>query len=135
MTSATGSTLSLRGFALALGALLGAQTTGGAQTPPLPPPGQSQQALQQAIMQNPGLADSLRRRLQASGLTPEQITVQQAQKLLDSLRFWGALDRNFRYVKGAASNDPETGLRAVAALRALTERLEFLQIENARNAK
>jgi DNA-binding NarL/FixJ family response regulator len=34
--------------------------------------------------------------------------------------------------EGAASNDPETGLRAVAALRALTERLEFLQIENAR---
>jgi polysaccharide biosynthesis/export protein len=29
--------------------------------------------LQQAIMQNPGLADSLRRRLQGSGLTPEQI--------------------------------------------------------------
>ena len=34
--------------------------------------------------------------------------------------------------EGAASNDPETGLRAVAALRGLTERLEFLQIENAR---
>ena len=34
--------------------------------------------------------------------------------------------------EGAASNDPETGLRAVAALRTLTERLEFLQIENAR---
>jgi IS30 family transposase len=34
--------------------------------------------------------------------------------------------------EGAASNDPETGLRAVAALRALTEQLEILQIENAR---
>ena len=34
--------------------------------------------------------------------------------------------------EGAASNDPEVGLRAVAALRALTERLEVLQVENAR---
>ncbi|WP_069467011.1 helix-turn-helix domain-containing protein [Actinacidiphila rubida] len=34
--------------------------------------------------------------------------------------------------EGAASNDPEVGLRAVAALRELTERLEILQIENAR---
>jgi CRP-like cAMP-binding protein len=34
--------------------------------------------------------------------------------------------------EGAASNDPDVGLRAVAALRELTERLEILQIENAR---
>src|ERR1700730_1425763 len=34
--------------------------------------------------------------------------------------------------EGAASNAPETGLRAVAALRALTERLEILQVGNAR---
>jgi DNA-directed RNA polymerase specialized sigma24 family protein len=32
----------------------------------------------------------------------------------------------------AASNDPDVGLRAVAALRALTERLEILQVEHAR---
>jgi hypothetical protein len=32
----------------------------------------------------------------------------------------------------ATSNDPDVGLRAVAALRALTERLEILQIERAR---
>jgi DNA-binding NarL/FixJ family response regulator len=32
----------------------------------------------------------------------------------------------------AASNDPDIGLRAVAALRALTERLEILQVDNAR---
>lgn len=32
----------------------------------------------------------------------------------------------------AASNDPDVGLRAVAALKALTERLEELQVENAR---
>jgi DNA-binding NarL/FixJ family response regulator len=34
--------------------------------------------------------------------------------------------------EGAASKDPDVGLRAVAALRALTERLEVLQVDNAR---
>ena len=32
----------------------------------------------------------------------------------------------------AASNDPDVGLRAVAALRTLTEELETLQVTNAR---
>ncbi len=32
----------------------------------------------------------------------------------------------------AASADPDVGLRAVAALRVLTERLEILQVDNAR---
>jgi len=32
----------------------------------------------------------------------------------------------------AASNDPDVGLRAVAALRILTEQLEILQVDNAR---
>jgi polysaccharide biosynthesis/export protein len=39
----------------------------------VPPPAQAQSALQQAIQQNPGLADVLRQRLQQSGLTPDQI--------------------------------------------------------------
>ena len=34
--------------------------------------------------------------------------------------------------EGAAGNDPDIGLRAVAALRALTEQLEHLQVDNAR---
>jgi DNA-binding NarL/FixJ family response regulator len=34
--------------------------------------------------------------------------------------------------QNAASTDPDTGLRAVASLRALTERLEIIQVENAR---
>jgi DNA-directed RNA polymerase specialized sigma24 family protein len=34
--------------------------------------------------------------------------------------------------EGAASTDPDIGLRAVAALRALAERLEILQVQNAR---
>ena len=32
----------------------------------------------------------------------------------------------------AASNDPDVGLRAVAALRVLTEQLEILQVDSAR---
>jgi DNA-binding NarL/FixJ family response regulator len=32
----------------------------------------------------------------------------------------------------ASSADPDVGLRAVAALRVLTERLELLQVDNAR---
>ena len=34
--------------------------------------------------------------------------------------------------EGATSNDPDAGLRAVAALRVLAERLEILQVQNAR---
>jgi DNA-directed RNA polymerase specialized sigma24 family protein len=34
--------------------------------------------------------------------------------------------------ESAASTDPDVGLRAVAALRALAERLEMLQVDNAR---
>lgn len=34
--------------------------------------------------------------------------------------------------EGAASSDPDVGLRAVAALRTLTEELEILQVDNAR---
>jgi DNA-binding NarL/FixJ family response regulator len=34
--------------------------------------------------------------------------------------------------EAAASSDPDRGLRAVAALRVLTERLEILQVDNAR---
>ena len=42
------------------------------------------------------------------------------------------METTLEIAEGAASNDPEVGLRAVAALRALTERLEVLQVENAR---
>lgn len=35
--------------------------------------------------------------------------------------------------KAAGSSDPEVGLRAVAALRELADRLEALQVGNARN--
>lgn len=42
------------------------------------------------------------------------------------------MEQTLQLAESAASNDPETGLRAVAALRVLTERLELLQVENAR---
>jgi AraC-like DNA-binding protein len=43
-----------------------------------------------------------------------------------------AMESTLEIAEGAASSDPDTGLRAVAALRELTERLEILQVENAR---
>jgi DNA-directed RNA polymerase specialized sigma24 family protein len=42
------------------------------------------------------------------------------------------MESTLEIARGAASDDPEVGLRAVAALRALAERLEVLQVENAR---
>ena len=43
-----------------------------------------------------------------------------------------AMQSTLEIAEGAAGNDPDIGLRAVAALRALTERLEILQVDNAR---
>jgi DNA-binding NarL/FixJ family response regulator len=42
------------------------------------------------------------------------------------------MESTLEIAEGAASSDPDVGLRAVAALRALTERLEILQVANAR---
>jgi hypothetical protein len=42
------------------------------------------------------------------------------------------MEKTLELAEGAASNDPEVGLRAVAALRVLAERLEMLQVDNAR---
>jgi hypothetical protein len=42
------------------------------------------------------------------------------------------METTLAIAEGAASNDPDVGLRAVAALRELTDRLEILQVENAR---
>ena len=43
-----------------------------------------------------------------------------------------AMESALEIAEGAASTDPDVGLRAVAALRTLTERLEILQVDNAR---
>jgi polysaccharide biosynthesis/export protein len=86
----------------------------GAQNPSLPPPSQAQSALQQAIMQNPGLADSLRRRLQASGLTPEQVRARLAAAGYPA----GLLDA---YLNPAqpGQQGPQPGAQELTAIQAL----------------
>jgi hypothetical protein len=42
------------------------------------------------------------------------------------------MESTLELAEGASSSDPEVGLRAVAALRILMERLELLQVEQAR---
>jgi DNA-binding NarL/FixJ family response regulator len=42
------------------------------------------------------------------------------------------MESSVKIAEAASSTDPDTGLRAVAALRTLTERLEILQVDNAR---
>src|SRR5439155_20411614 len=53
--------------------MLGLGVAAHAQNPPLPPPAQAASALQQAVQQNPGLADMIRQRIAQSGMTPDQI--------------------------------------------------------------
>jgi DNA-directed RNA polymerase specialized sigma24 family protein len=43
-----------------------------------------------------------------------------------------AMEPTLQIAESAASDDPDVGLRAVAALRALAERLELLQVQRAR---
>jgi len=43
------------------------------------------------------------------------------------------METTHQIAEGAASSDPDIGLRAVAALRALAERLELLQVQQARD--
>jgi CRP-like cAMP-binding protein len=43
-----------------------------------------------------------------------------------------SMESALEIAQSATSADPDAGLRAVASLRALTERLEILQVENAR---
>lgn len=42
------------------------------------------------------------------------------------------MEKSAEIAEAAGSTDPDVGLRAVAALRTLTERLEVLQVDNAR---
>jgi protein involved in polysaccharide export with SLBB domain len=67
--------MTLKRNALCFALLLGMATWGraGAQIPTLPSPSQAQQALQQALQQNPALATQIRNRILQSGMTPEQI--------------------------------------------------------------
>src|SRR2546422_6879924 len=62
-----------RSLPIVVGGLVGVAPVSLAQNPTLPPPSQAQQALQEAVQQNPGLANAIRQRLLQSGLTPEQV--------------------------------------------------------------
>jgi len=42
------------------------------------------------------------------------------------------MDTTLELAGNATSNDPDVGLRAVAALRRLTEQMEIIQVDNAR---
>ena len=114
MTLSTGRPLSLPGFVLMLGVLLGAPATSVAQNPPLPPSSQAQQALQQAALQNPGLADSIRRRLEASGLTPEQVRARLAASGYPA----GLLDAYLGPAQ-AGQAGPQPGLVELTAIQSL----------------
>ena len=50
------------------------------------------------------VAELLAKATQSHALDAE-VTAEDREKLQDSLRMWGALDKNFRYVKGEAGND------------------------------
>jgi protein involved in polysaccharide export with SLBB domain len=69
----SGSLASLSTIACLWGALLAIPAESPAQNLPLPPPDQAQQVLQQAVQQNPGLAEVIRLRIQSSGMSPDQV--------------------------------------------------------------
>src|SRR5438093_3877261 len=105
--------------------LLGVAAPCMAQKPTLPPPSQAQGALQQAIQQNPGLADVIRQRLSQSGMTPDQVRARlQAAGYPPTL-----LDA---YLGGATPGQaqPPPGLQEVAAIQALGLPTVAVQVES-----
>ena len=80
-----------------------------------------------------GLPDGERQRAAQPGETGR--SARSRQHLLTRLRvsaYADDMETTHQIAEGAASNDPDVGLRAVAALRVLTEQLEILQVDNAR---
>src|SRR5216117_670260 len=105
--------------------LLGVAAPCMAQKPTLPPPSQAQGALQQAVQQNPGLADVIRQRLTQSGMTPDQVRARlQAAGYPPTL-----LDA---YLGGATPGQaqPPPGLQEVAAIQALGLPAVAVQVES-----
>src|SRR5258705_5323471 len=75
----------------------------------IPPPSQAQGALQQAIQQQPGLADVIRARIRESGMSAEQVRARlrasgYAANLLDSY-LGGAVSGHTTAVGGAEAAD------------------------------
>jgi len=102
-------------FAIAClwGALLAIPASSPAQNIPLPPPDQAQQMLQQAVQQNPGLAEVIRQKILNSGMTPEQVRARLAASgyppdLLDAYM-----------AAGGGSGQAAVGAQEIAAVQAL----------------
>src|SRR5207253_10306490 len=96
-----------------------------AQKPTPPPPSQAQGALQQAIQQNPGLADVIRQRLSQSGMTPDQIRAR-----LQAAGYPPTLPD--AYLGGATPGhaQPPPRLQEVAAIQALGLPTVAVQVES-----
>src|SRR5260370_4542390 len=106
-----GSLASLAAITCLCGALLAIPLESPAQGIPLPPPDQAQQMLQQAVQQNPGLAEVIRQRIQSSGMTPDQVRARLAAggyppDLLDA------------YMSGGGSGQAAVGPRELAGPQA-----------------
>ncbi len=86
------------------------------------------QAIAQAVWKGAdySLAATARPETKTGRIRQHMLTTNARQLMLTDM------ETTLEIAEGAASNDPDVGLRAVAALRALTERLEILQVENAR---
>src|SRR5438046_2716777 len=97
---------------LLLGILLVAAAAVPAQNPTLPPPSQAQSALQQALQQNPGLADVIRQKLVQSGMSADQVRA----RLAASGYAPGLLDA---YLGGAGQAPGTPGAQELAAIEAL----------------
>jgi DNA-directed RNA polymerase specialized sigma24 family protein len=84
---------------------------------------------------NDGPSLSLKTMPQACRCRTPHLRRRTSSAYVDEIRmsaYADGMEPAFQIAEGAASNDPDVGLRAVAALRALAERLELLQVQQAR---
>jgi polysaccharide export outer membrane protein len=80
----------------------------------LPPPSQAQQALEQALQQNPGLATQIRNRILQSGMTPEQIRAR-----LQASGYPATLLDAYLAPETPSGAQPTVSVNEVAALQAI----------------
>src|SRR3989475_1202924 len=84
------------------------------QNPPLPPPSQATSALQQAVQQNPGLADMIRQRIAQSGMTSDQIRAR-----LQASGYPPTLLDAYLGVQTPGQPSPVPGAQEIAAIQSL----------------
>jgi len=80
----------------------------------LPPPSQAAQVLQNALQQNPGIADIIRQRIAQSGMTPDQI-----RSLLQSRGYSPNLLDQFMGAQTPGQPAPTAGANELAAIQAI----------------